>query len=278
MIRYYAYYNHGGYKDFFLGTQQENTDKYFLPLLAVHEESLSECHDDELKAKVEHQRNLPKFIQLSDVSTEYNYPQGAKIMMSHGGYKVLYRILDSKYAVFCVRDIEGAKDVYGRNTPFNIMLIGDTKEDLQAMDSIAEFVRLHLSDFEKLVASIFEPDLAEGGLKCHLGALNENIAKIIDMKLTYDINESRNESARMIIVQSVSNLANTLREQSLCKQSIYAIYDTCGNLLYKAKPQVTATPVNVPSKQSEAEKIWTYIHSLEQRIEKLENEINRLKQ
>ena len=277
MIRYYAYYNHGGYKDFYLGTQQEHNDKYFLPLLVVHEQSLCESHDAELKAKVEHQRNLPKIIQLSDVSTEYDYPQGAKIMMSHGGYKALFRILSSKTAVLCVRDIEGAKDVYGRNTPFNIMLIGDAIEDLQAMDSIAEFVRLHLSDFEKFMASIFESDLTECGLKCHLGMLNDYVTKIMDEGLVYDIDEALNKSARMIVIHSVSNLANTLREQSLDKQSIYAIYDTCGNLLYKAKPQVPEKTVNVTTKQVDAEKIWSYMHSLEQRIEILENEIKYLR-
>ena len=40
MIKYYAYYNFGGYKDFYLGSQEEGIpSKYFLPLLAVYESS-----------------------------------------------------------------------------------------------------------------------------------------------------------------------------------------------------------------------------------------------
>lgn len=36
MIRYYAYYNHGGYKDFYLGNQEENVkSKFFLPLVMI---------------------------------------------------------------------------------------------------------------------------------------------------------------------------------------------------------------------------------------------------
>ena len=43
MIKYYAYYNQGGYKDFYVGTQEEEVkSKYYLPLLAIHERSLAE--------------------------------------------------------------------------------------------------------------------------------------------------------------------------------------------------------------------------------------------
>lgn len=64
MIRYYAYYNHGGYKDFYLGNQEENVkSKFFLPLLAVHEQSLEENSDnDELRKQVEHQMQLPNLL------------------------------------------------------------------------------------------------------------------------------------------------------------------------------------------------------------------------
>ena len=37
MIKYYAYYNQGGYKDFYVGTHEEEVkSKYYLPLLAIH--------------------------------------------------------------------------------------------------------------------------------------------------------------------------------------------------------------------------------------------------
>ena len=116
MIRYYAYYNHGGYKDFYVGnTKEEVTSKYFLPLLAVHEQSLEENPNDEmLKEQIEHQRQLPKLVALSDATPDYNYPKEARVLMSHGGYKILYKRLGYKNFALAIRDIPGPKDVYGR--------------------------------------------------------------------------------------------------------------------------------------------------------------------
>lgn len=298
MIKYYAYYNHGGYKDFYLGNREDVEDKYFLPLLAIHEASLADTPDDELLEKVTRQRALPKLLQLSDATAEYNYPKEARVMMSHAGYKVLYRQIGS-CTMLAIRDIAGAQDTYGRKTPFNVMLVGDTSDDIKSMDAVAEFIRLNLSDFEQTLKNVFVNDLVEGGLKCHLGLLNSAITEIINSGITYKVDERLHKSVRLLVIPQGGNISNALQEQSILKSSLLAIYDTTGACMYKAPPAVEAAPtkpttgsrtttsarstsrqehgtpslhamLNVP-KQDDIDRLWTYVKALEKRIIELEN-------
>ena len=51
MIRIYSYYNHGGFKDMYLGTFDEDVDvKYFIPLYKVYEKRLAENPNDKKSA------------------------------------------------------------------------------------------------------------------------------------------------------------------------------------------------------------------------------------
>ena len=172
MIKFYAYYNHGGYKDFYLGSQTENVDfKYFLPLLNVHEHALKENYDEELHKNVERQKSLPKLVALSDQTISYNYPSGARVMMSHSGYKLLYRQIKQQ-CILAIRDISGKTDSYGRQSPFNVMIIGDSEEDIKHLDSIAEYIRSNIFTFEEQVSSFFENDFVENGLRFNFKAFN----------------------------------------------------------------------------------------------------------
>ena len=305
MIKYYAYYNHGGYKDFYLGSQEEDVkSKYFLPLLAVHELSLSKNpNDTELKNQVEHQRSLPKLIALSDKTIEYNYPKQARTLMSHGGYKVLYKSIGCFQYVLAIRDIAGPKDVYGRQTPFNMMFIGDDQKDLKGMDIIAEYIRNNILSFEGAIGSIFINDIKENGLRCEIGKLRDKLNEIIENGSPFTIDDNMNPSVRMLVIPNMSMLNSAIKEQNLDRDEIYVCYKSDGSTLFtmpdpnqdnssdlKSKiQQSTISPtmssidkqsapslhamLNVP-KREDIEQLWMYIKELEKRIVELENHIN----
>lgn len=306
MIKYYAYYNHGGYKDFYLGSQEEDVkSKYFLPLLTVHELSLSENPDDaELRNQIEHQRSLPKLIALSDKTIEYNYPKQARTLMSHGGYKVLYRSIGCSQYVLAIRDIAGSKDIYGRQTPFNMMLIGDDQKDLKEMDIIAEYIRNNISSFESAVGSIFIDDIKENGLRCDIGKLRDKLNEIIENGTPLIIDGNMKPSVRMLVIPNISMLNSAIKEQNIDRDDIYICYRSDGSTLFtmpnqnqdkgsKLNPktqQSTISPtmsspidkqsapslhaiLNVP-KREDIEQLWMYIKELEKRIVELENRIN----
>lgn len=314
MIRYYAYYNHGGYKDFYLGNQEENVkSKFFLPLLAVHEQSLEENSDnDELRKQVEHQMQLPKLVVLSDTTSEYNYPREARVLMSHGGYKMLYKRLNHRYYALAIRDIAGPKDVYGRQSPFNIMFVGE-QGDLMNLDKFAEYICNNYISFWEFISTLFVNDLNENGLRCDIERLTSYLHSIIEKEENSSFLGSSNLPVRLLVVPSLYNLNTALKEQNLNRRDIYICLDENGNRLFEkdeeqpisneAISSATRDKENVCSqsemtekkshlsfhamtntpKLEDIEKIWDYIRGMERKnvqmskhIEELEKRITEL--
>lgn len=314
MIRYYAYYNHGGYKDFYLGNQEENVkSKFFLPLLAVHEQSLEENSDnDELRKQVEHQMQLPKLVVLSDTTSEYNYPREARVLMSHGGYKMLYKRLNHRYYALAIRDIAGPKDVYGRQSPFNIMFVGE-QGDLMNLDKFAEYICNNYISFWEFISTLFVNDLNENGLRCDIERLTSFLHSIIEKEENSSFLGSSNLPVRLLVVPSLYNLNTALKEQNLNRRDIYICSDENGNRLFEkdeeqpisneAISSATRDKENVCSqsemtekkshlsfhamtntpKLEDIEKIWDYIRGMERKnvqmskhIEELEKRITEL--
>lgn len=314
MIRYYAYYNHGGYKDFYLGNQEENVkSKFFLPLLAVHEQSLEENSDnDELRKQVEHQMQLPKLVVLSDTTSEYNYPREARVLMSHGGYKMLYKRLNHRYYALAIRDIAGPKDVYGRQSPFNIMFVGE-QGDLMNLDKFAEYICNNYISFWEFISTLFVNDLNENGLRCDIERLTSFLHSIIEKEENSSFLGSSNLPVRLLVVPSLYNLNTALKEQNLNRRDIYICLDENGNRLFEkdeeqpisneAISSATRDKGNVCSqsemtekkshlsfhamtntpKLEDIEKIWDYIRGMERKnvqmskhIEELEKRITEL--
>lgn len=282
MIKYYAYYNHGGYKDFYIGSSEEEVmSKYFLPLLLVHENTLkTKPEDEELRKMVEHQRELPKMVVLSDQTAECNYPSQARIMMSHGGYKVLYRNLGCSQSVLAIRGISGSKDVYGRETPFNIMFVGNDRDDLKKMDILAEYIRNNLFSFESVVSSIFDNDIKENGLRCDVGKLREKLNDIIENGTPLSIDNGINPSVRMLVISNRSMLNSAIKEQSLNSREIGTCCTSEGTVLFSmsARTQTeyleTKQDSSIIRKREDTGQLWEYVKALETRIAELERRIN----
>ena len=258
MIRYYAYYNHGGYKDFYVGnTKEEVTSKYFLPLLAVHEQSLEENPNDEaLKEQIEHQRQLPKLVALSDATPDYNYPKEARVLMSHGGYKILYKRLDYKKYALAIRDIPGPKDVYGRQSPFNMMFIGD-EDDLVSLDKLAEHIRNNYSQFLEFLGTLFINDLNENGLRCDNDRLTSLLLSIIECDEAISLCVSNPLHVRMLVVGCPCDLKTTFKEQNITKREVNVCFDETGKLLFKAIEEQTNVRSNASIINVEQEKPLT---------------------
>ena len=301
MIRYYAYYNHGGYKDFYLGSSQDEEDfKYFLPLLSIHEQSLIDQPNETMRNEVNRQKQLAKLVVLSDTTMDYNYPSAARTLMSHSGYKLILRQYASNTYVLAIRDIPGSVDSYGRRTPFNMMFVGDNEKDVLSLDILGEYIRCNLATFETFLNTLFENDLIENGLKVHLKELNAELNRIISEKQFSRKEDATNKSVRLVIIPTGMSLSSCLREQNISKYNIAVCYETNGQQIYKAVEQQQELPhnprstelkdrganfnkgcsepsnpslhamLNVP-KREDIQKLWDYIHKLEKRIEQLDN-------
>ena len=103
MIRIYSYYNHGGFKDMYIGTFDEDVEvKYFIPLYKVYEKRLAENPNDKKSAdKITLWSSLTQIKELNENSSDA-YPQDASIVISHSGYKVMLKQLQNGTTLLAV--------------------------------------------------------------------------------------------------------------------------------------------------------------------------------
>jgi hypothetical protein len=180
MLKYYSYYNVGGYKDMFLGDSSMKADKtYFLPLLPVWKKKAS-AGDSDLSAKIESLETLPS-IKIVTGDESYGLPRSAKTLFSHGGYKVMLTSADSGETIFAIRDIESSsKDESGRTIPFLIVIVGCSERDKIVLVKVAAFASSHLDSFSKKVSNMFSYDSEKNGLAFALSTFNSYIIKIAE--------------------------------------------------------------------------------------------------
>lgn len=180
MLKYYSYYNVGGYKDMYLGDSSMNApETYYLPLLAIWKKKAS-SGDADAESKIKSVENLAK-IQLLSSKENLGLPQEAETMFSHGGYKVLYTVGANGESIFAIRDIESeSKDESGRTIPFLMVVVGNTEKDAKILEKIATYASSHLESFSKELATLFYYNADINGVVFKLSTINSIVKKISD--------------------------------------------------------------------------------------------------
>jgi hypothetical protein len=101
MIKLYAFYSIGGYKDLYLGELKPDcSSTYFLPLLSIMKKRNKE-EEREIVANLE---ALPKIERITS-SNSYGFPQECSMLFSHGGYILLYKTLNDGRSCLVLRDL-----------------------------------------------------------------------------------------------------------------------------------------------------------------------------
>lgn len=178
MLKYYSYYNVGGYKDMFLGDSSMNAQEtYYLPLLAIWKKKAS-TGDSEAESKLKSVDGLTK-IQLLSSKEGFGLPQEAETMFSHGGYKVLYTVSTNGESIFAIRDIESdSKDESGRTIPFLLTIVGTTDKDAKILEKVASYASSHLESFSKELSKLFYYNADINGVVFRLSSINSIVKNI----------------------------------------------------------------------------------------------------
>lgn len=178
MLKYYSYYNVGGYKDMFLGDSSMNApETYYLPLLAIWKKKAA-SGDSDAESKIKSVESLAK-IQLLSSRESFGLPQEAETMFSHGGYKVLYTVIANGESIFAIRDIESeSKDESGRTIPFLLVIVGTTEKDAKLLEKVATFASSHLESFSKDLSALFCYNAEINGVVFKLSSINAIVKKI----------------------------------------------------------------------------------------------------
>lgn len=229
MIKFYAYYSFGGYKDLYLGNNEDSVvSRYYLPLLPVYE------NNESMAEKVKGWRELPPIINLAESTTD-NYPQGARVMMSHAGYKIQLRRIDGK-SVFAIRDVEGTKDAYGRSCPFVMMLVADTANEYILLRKTASYFYENMKDVEAFISTLFIYDYSVNGLRFDLHKFNDELNRI-SMEQEDNIDEnSYNRDVDFYIVPDNIRFADAFSEQGITKYNVAFASDVSNTKAYKYTP------------------------------------------
>lgn len=97
-------------------------------------------------------------ILTQEVTAQNNYgfPVSADTYFSHGGAKIIYRVLPENKLMFAVREIQGPiRDEFGRGIPCAVQFIGDMS-DRDTLDDLVINVCNQIKDFEQQFAGLFD--------------------------------------------------------------------------------------------------------------------------
>lgn len=227
MLRYYSYYSIGGYKDLYLGSDDDKSEEtFYLPLLTVLEEEAKT--DENARRQFDELNILPKIYQLSD-KNNYGLPSGAASLFSHAGYKVLYKHVQGKTHALAIRDITcAAKDEMGRSIPFLMVITGDTPNDVRKLDIITTYITSYLKSFEETISSFLGYDRDKNGLRFKLTEFNSwidrivqesNSNKVVSTSGVIRVNASSGKVALLILPSGINKQA-AIDEQNLVEYDI----------------------------------------------------------
>lgn len=220
MIRYYTYYNCGGYKDLYVGSDSMKVDAtYFVPLLPVWRNRRAPG-DSEKIAKAEAVTQV-ELITNTDLC---GFPHECNVLFSHAGYKAIYMTLQDGTACFCIRDIdELSRDEENRRTPFNFLFIAEGQDSIKKLDSLALSYLDDSTGVEDIIRKSISYDPIVNGIKFSLNSLDELFINGINLCI-------RHVPGRVAYLKTY-NTHVALNELSINANNVDAFYDGKNNIL-----------------------------------------------
>ena len=230
MLRYYSYYSIGGYKDLYLGSDEDNTEEtFYLPLLSVLEKESKT--DENARRQFDKLNELPRIYQLSD-KNNYGLPSGAASLFSHAGYKVLYKHIQGGTHALAIRDITcGSKDEMGRSIPFLMVMTGDTPDDVRKLDIITTYITSYHKSSEEIISSFIGYDKDKNGLRFKLAEFNNwidrivretNSNKVVSLKGVIRVTGTSGKVALLVLPSGISD-QTAIEEQNLMGYNIKSV-------------------------------------------------------
>ena len=227
MIRLYAYYSCGGYKDMYLGSSDTAASpSYFLPLLPVMKKR---GRTDEVE-KIKYQESL-QHVCIVTSSESYGFPADAANMFSHGAYKAVYRTLQDGSSCLSMHDIPSNEtDEEGRDIPFTLMFVADGEEDSAKLDSMAAALLKDMTAWQQLFTSLFAYDPTVNGIKFDLPKI---IARINDTKQEPNcyIDRTQSKNVAYLMLNENNGVKIALKEQNLKREEVSCFVDANGNII-----------------------------------------------
>lgn len=234
MIKFYAYYSCGGYKDMYLANSEMLIDyTYYLPLLPIWQSA------ENLKPKdaerLTESKNLT-MIQLITSERNWGFPKEAELFFSHGAYRAIYRSLDTEGSCLGLTGLDnGENDEFGRSIPFCMVITAD-KSDTGRLDALALMCIKKPKEMWKAIGKLlcYSPEM--NGLRFNLNAANSIIQNAF--KENNGMLEHHSGKINYLLIPSLLDLDKALKEQQLNRNFIDFVCtlqgESEGGLRYKS--------------------------------------------
>ncbi len=224
MIKLYAFYSIGGYKDLYLGELKPDcSSTYFLPLLSIMKKRNKE-EEREIVANLE---ALPKIERITS-SNSYGFPQECSMLFSHGGYILLYKTLNDGRSCLVLRDLTSStKDEEGRGTPFNLLFMAESENDCQLLDNVALFCFHNATLLDSILSPTIVYDPKVNGTRADLPVIYEWIASCPTTRLL----AHKQGQYNYVMVGSPTTIKVFLKEQNVSQNYVDAFCSVDGAIL-----------------------------------------------
>ena len=224
MIKLYAFYSIGGYKDLYLGELSHNSSfVYYLPLLAIMKKQVSEDKSE----KIVELDALPKIQRITQNNT-CGFPDECSVLFSHGGYIILYKTLNNGCACLALRNLlSSTKDEEGRSTPFNLLFVSTDEAGNETLDNVAEYCLCHASQLNSFFSSTIVYDGTVNGIRADLAIIFDWISTRLQTKpYSHEAGE-----VNYVMVDRSQSIDTAVKEQYLKVSEIDAFVKYDGSIL-----------------------------------------------
>lgn len=224
MVRLYAFYSVGGYKDMYLGSlSHESSSTYYLPLLSIMKKRNNPAEQEQVAALEKLQS-----VKIINKENDWGFPNECNTLFSHGGYTIIYKTLCDGMSCMALRNLTGSmRDEEGRSTPFNLLFIAENVEDNYTLDKVAIYCKDHLQKINSILSPTIVYDATVNGLRVDLHNIYNWICSLPD---TTPILHNTNR-VNYIIVSNEQMIDVVIKEHHLSHIPIDAILHDNGYVL-----------------------------------------------
>ena len=233
MIKYFAYYSVGGYKDMYLGNSEMNEEyTYYSPFYSQWKSNtLPEKFIDRMKEQLAYLDKKPHIKILT--ATDEDLPKDAGKFVSHSGFKLACCTLNNGATTIALKNLNGnAKDENQRSVPFMLQLISD---DVKNQIALADYIRTHLETEEEFLTNLFEYNAKYNCLQFNLAKLNAWIKDVVENKLNAINDNSTTRRLHMLVLSNGVTKEYALSELGILLKDTNKIYNIAGINIYNSE-------------------------------------------
>lgn len=233
MIKYFAYYSVGGYKDMYLGnSEMKEEHTYYSPFYSQWKSNtLPEKFIDRMKEQFEYLDKQPHIKILT--ATDEDLPKDAGKFVSHSGFKLACCTLNNGSTTIALKDLNGCeKDENERSIPFMLQLLSD---DAETQIALADYIRTHLETEEKFFANLFEYNANYNCLQFNIAKLNAWIKDAIENKVHAVKDISATRRLHMLVLSKGVTKEYVLSELDVLLKDTNKIYNIAGINIYNSE-------------------------------------------